>query len=100
MIRLPAPATLLAFTTGRRRRRWLDDVAGGWLGRGGGILLQPSIFIFQLLDLGLQLSDLGVKRRDRRFDQLGNFPLGESSRHAPVVTHVPWERNTTSGGSA
>ena len=105
VIRLPATATLLAFAARKRRRRWLDDIAGGRLGRGGRILLQSSILTFQLIDLGLQagnlgfqLSDLGLKRRDRRFDQLGNFLLSEPSRHAPVVSHVAPRRNTTLGG--
>ena len=105
VIRLPATATLLAFAAGKRRGRWLDDIAGGRLGRGGRIFLQSCIFTFQLIDLGLQagnlgfqLSDLGLKRRDRRFDQLSNLLWGEPSAHAPVVTVIAEGRNTTLGG--
>jgi len=39
-----------------------------------------------------------MQRRDRRFDQLGNFLLGEPSRHAPVVTDIARRRNAPSGG--
>jgi hypothetical protein len=52
----------------------------------------------QVVHLRLQLRDLRPKRCNRSFDQLGNFLLCESSRHAPLLSDIAQKRNTTLGG--
>ena len=64
------------------------------------IFLQPSILSFQLRNPRFQLHDLGLQRRNRRFNQPGNLLLRESSWHSPVITDADTKRNTTLGGLA
>jgi len=46
------PAGDMLFASPRRRFGWLDDVAGGRIGRGGRVFHQPGHLCRQLLDLG------------------------------------------------
>ena len=50
--------------------------------------------------LRFQLHDLGLQRRNRRFNQPGNLLLRESSWHSPVITDADTKCNTTLGGLA
>lgn len=85
--RLAAASTLASLPAWRFRSRRFDDIARRRLRQGGGVLFQPG-------ELGLQIRDPCIQRRNCLCDHLPHFVFTEQSCHATFITDsTPWRNS-------
>ena len=86
MMGLATAATFPAFAAGRWRRRGLTMSLEGGFDEVDESFFSRAFSVSSCAILRFQLHDLGLQRRNRRFNQPGNLLLRESSWHSPVIT--------------